>query len=130
MNFPESLKYTKEHEWLKIEKDGTALIGITDYAQSELGDIVYVEVDLAENEEAEQEDEFGVVEAVKTTSALYMPVAGEILEINSKLEDKPELINSSPYDEGWIIKIKLTDTSQINDLMSVEEYSALVKEAS
>lgn len=130
MNFPESLKYTDDHEWLKVEADGTASVGITDYAQSELGDIVYVEVDMDEGDEVEKGEEFGVVEAVKTTSALLMPVTGEILEINPKLEDDPDLINSSPYDEGWIIKIKLTDASQTEELMSSEEYKALVKEAS
>lgn len=120
-NIPESLKYTKDHEWIKVEGD-TATIGITDYAQGELGDIVYVEVE-TEGETLAKEDIFGTVEAVKTVSDLFMPISGEVLEFNSSLESAPETVNSDPYGEGWMIKVKMSDTSEIDTLMSAEQYA-------
>lgn len=129
MNFPENLKYTKEHEWLLLNEDGTATIGITEFAQSELGDIVYVEVDTV-GETIEADEIFGTVEAVKTTSDLFMPVSGEILEFNPELDeaqgDNPGTINTDPYGTGWIVKIKPTDPAQIDDLLSAEQYGELI----
>jgi|TARA_B100000780_G_scaffold145603_1_gene101721 glycine cleavage system H protein len=124
MSFPLDLKYTKDHEWLKIDGD-IAIVGITSFAQGELGDIVYVDVD-TEGEELEQEAVFGSVEAVKTVSDLFMPMNGEVLEYNSLLEDNPELINTDPYGDGWIIKISISDHSAINHLLSSEDYQKLV----
>jgi len=124
MNIPENLKYTKDHEWVKIEGD-VATIGITSFAQSELGDIVFVEVD-TEGEDLEVEEVFGTIEAVKTVSDLFMPINGEVKEFNEALEDTPELINSSPYDEGWIIKSTISDSSDLDDLLSSEEYKNLI----
>ena len=124
MNIPENLKYTKDHEWVKIEGD-IATIGITSFAQSELGDIVFVEVD-TEGEELEVEEVFGTIEAVKTVSDLFMPINGEVTDFNEELEDAPELINSSPYDEGWIIKSTISDSSDLDDLLSSEEYKNLI----
>ena len=120
MNFPEELKYTKDHEWIKIDGD-TATIGITDYAQGELGDIVYVEVE-TEGEELDQNEVFGTIEAVKTVSDLFLPVAGEVLELNEELEDAPENVNEDPYGKGWIIKLKISDSSQLEELLSAEDY--------
>lgn len=120
MNFPEGLYYSKEHEWVKVNGD-EAIIGITDFAQSELGDIVYVEVDTV-GETIAVNEVFGTIEAVKTVSDLFMPVSGEILELNSDLEDDPESINSDPYNKGWIIKIKLSDSAQLDALMKVDVY--------
>ncbi len=124
MNIPEELKYTKDHEWIRIEGD-TAVIGITDFAQSELGDIVYVEVETVD-ETLDQEEVFGTVEAVKTVSDLFLPLSGEITEFNEKLEDEPELVNSDPYGEGWMIKMKFSDDSQIQGLLNSEAYKELV----
>lgn len=124
MNFPENLKYTKDHEWVSVEGD-TATIGVTDFAQSELGDIVFVEVE-TEGETLEQDDVFGTIEAVKTVSDLFLPVSGEILEFNAALEDAPELVNSDPYGEGWIAKVKMSDVAQAETLLSAEDYKALV----
>lgn len=128
MNFPENLKYTKEHEWIRIDGD-VAYVGITDFAQSELGELVYVEVDTV-GQTVSKDDIFGTVEAVKTTSDLYMPVSGEILEFNSMLDesdgDNPGLINSDPYGDGWIVKIKLTDSSQLDELLDATAYTELV----
>jgi glycine cleavage system H protein len=124
MNVPSTLKYTKDHEWIRIEGD-EAVIGITDFAQSELGDIVFVEVE-TEGEEINVEEVFGSVEAVKTVSDLFMPLNGEVLEFNSELEDAPEKVNEDPYNEGWMIKIKIFDTSQIDCLLSAEEYINLI----
>jgi len=124
MNFPTELKYSKEHEWLKVEGD-TATIGITAFAQKELGDIIFVDID-ALGDTIEQNEIFGSVEAVKTVSDLFMPISGEIIEINDVLKDQPELVNSKPYDDGWMIKIKITDTSQIDTLLSSEAYQALI----
>jgi glycine cleavage system H protein len=124
MNFPEELKYTKDHEWLRVEEDNV-YVGITDFAQGELGDIVFVDVD-TEGEELEKEEVFGSVEAVKTVSDLFMPINGEVLAFNEKLEDEPQLINSDPYGEGWIIKISASDINELNSLLSAESYKELV----
>ena len=124
MNIPENLKYTKDHEWIIVDGD-TATIGITDFAQSELGDIVFVEVD-TEGETLDSEEVFGTVEAVKTVSDLFMPLKGKVIEFNKNLEDSPELINSSPYEDGWIIKSTVSDVSEIDSLLSAEEYKNLI----
>jgi glycine cleavage system H protein len=129
MSVPQNLKFTKEHEWILINGDGTATIGITDFAQGELGDIVYVEVDTV-GESVEKDAIFGTVEAVKTTSDLFMPVTGEVIEFNSDLgtdgADNPALINEDPYGNGWIIKVKISDEAQLADLLSADDYSALI----
>ena len=124
MNIPENLKYTKDHEWLKVE-DNVATIGITEFAQGELGDIVFVEVD-TEGESLDLEEVFGTIEAVKTVSDLFMPISGEVTEFNETLEDEPELINSSPYDKGWIVKVNIADVSELDSLLSAEEYINLI----
>ena len=124
MSFPNDVKYTKDHEWLRIEGN-EAYVGITHFAQSELGDIVFIDVD-TEGESLEKEEVFGSVEAVKTVSDLFMPVHGEVLEFNENLEDIPELINSDPYGEGWIIKVSISDSSELEDLLSSEDYQNLV----
>ena len=124
MKAPQDLKYTKDHEWVQIEND-IATVGITDFAQGELGDIVYIEVDsLGEN--LESESVFGTVEAVKTVSDLFMPLSGEIIEFNSELESSPELVNEDPYDSGWMIKIKLSDTNLTSHLLDSKQYKELV----
>lgn len=124
MNIPADLKYTKDHEWVKIEGN-TATIGITHFAQSELGDIVYVDVDTL-NETIEKEEVFGSVEAVKTVSDLFMPITGEIIEFNEALGDEPEKVNKDPYGEGWMIKISISDASQIDELLSASAYAELI----
>ena len=124
MNIPADLKYTKDHEWVKIEGD-VATVGITDFAQGELGDIVYVEVETVD-ETLDAEEVFGTVEAVKTVSDLFLPLSGEIIEFNESLEDEPEVVNTDPYGEGWMIKVKLSDASEVDTLMSAEDYKALV----
>lgn len=124
MSFPNDVKYTKDHEWLRIEGN-EAYVGITHFAQSELGDIVFIDVD-TEGESLEKEEVFGSVEAVKTVSDLFMPVNGEVLEFNENLEDNPELINSDPYGDGWIIKVSISDSSELEDLLSSEDYQNLV----
>lgn len=124
MNIPSDLKYTKDHEWIKIEGD-TATIGITDFAQSELGDIVYVEVETVD-ETLDAEEVFGTVEAVKTVSDLFLPLSGEITEFNESLEDEPEKVNSDPYGEGWMIKMKFSDATQVENLLSADDYKAIV----
>ena len=124
MNIPKELKYTEEHEWVKIE-DNTATVGITDFAQGELGDIVYLEIDTLDSEIATNEV-FGTVEAVKTVSDLFMPLSGKVIETNSELEDRPELVNEDPYGEGWIIKIDISDISESSSLLSFEDYKNLV----
>ncbi|MFT4753583.1 MAG: glycine cleavage system H protein [Salibacteraceae bacterium] len=124
MGVPAELKYTKDHEWIKIDGD-IATIGITDYAQGELGDIVYVEVD-TEGDTLDIEETFGTVEAVKTVSDLFMPLAGEVLEFNEALEDTPEMVNKDAYGEGWMVKIKITDTSQVSGLLDAAGYEALI----
>ncbi|MBK78871.1 MAG: glycine cleavage system protein H [Flavobacteriaceae bacterium] len=124
MNIPADLKYTKDHEWVKIEND-IATVGITDFAQGELGDIVYIEVDsLGEN--LESESVFGTVEAVKTVSDLFMPLSGEIIEFNSELESSPELVNEDPYNSGWMIKIKLSDANSASNLLDSKQYKDLI----
>ena len=124
MNIPEDLKYTKDHEWVKIEGD-EAVVGITDFAQSELGDIVFVEVE-TEGDTIDQEEVFGSVEAVKTVSDLFMPLSAEILSFNSELEDTPEVVNTDPYGEGWMIRIKISDNSELDSLLSAEQYKELI----
>ncbi len=124
MNIPAQLKYTKDHEWISIDGD-VATVGITDFAQGELGDIVYVEVETLD-ETLEIEEIFGTVEAVKTVSDLFLPLSGEIIEFNSALEDEPEKVNSDPYGDGWMIKIKFSDASQIDGLLSADAYKELV----
>ncbi len=124
MNLPESLKYTKDHEWVKIEGN-IAIVGITEFAQSELGDIVFVEID-TEDEDLEKEEVFGTIEAVKTVSDLYMPVAGKIIEVNENLESQPELVNKEPYDGGWMVKIEIKDLKELDTLINADEYQALI----
>ena len=124
MNIPADLKYTKDHEWVRVEGD-TATVGVTDYAQSELGDIVYIEIE-TEGDSLDQEEVFGTVEAVKTVSDLFMPVSGEVVEVNGSLADNPETVNNDPYGDGWMIKIKLSDTSQLDELLSADDYKAEV----
>lgn len=124
MNIPSELKYTKDHEWVKIDGD-IATVGITDFAQSELGDIVYVEVETLD-ETLDREEVFGTVEAVKTVSDLFLPLSGEIVEFNEALEDEPEKVNSDPYGDGWMVKIKLSEPSEVEELMSADDYKALI----
>ncbi len=124
MNIPAELRYTKDHEWVKIDGD-IATIGITDYAQGELGDIVYVEIETV-GETLEAEEVFGTVEAVKTVSDLFMPVSGEILEFNDGLESDPELVNTDPYGKGWMIKVKVSDPAQVNGLLTAAAYADLI----
>ncbi len=129
MNVPENLKYTNEHEWIRVEDDGVIVVGITDFAQGELGELVYVEVETV-GEEIEKDEMFGTVEAVKTTSDLFMPVSGEVIEFNSELDetegDNPALINSDPYGEGWLVKIKVKDMEDVENLLSAEDYKAMI----
>lgn len=120
MNIPENLKYTKDHEWVKIDGD-TATVGVTDFAQEQLGDVVFVEVE-TEGESLNKGDVFGTIEAVKTVSDMYMPISGEVSEVNAKLEDAPETVNEDPYGEGWMIKIKIDNTDELNDLLSADDY--------
>ncbi len=124
MNIPAELKYTKDHEWVRVEGD-VATVGVTDYAQSELGDIVYIEIE-TEGDTLDQEEVFGTVEAVKTVSDLFMPISGEVVEVNSSLADAPETVNSDAYGGGWMIKIKISDTTQLDELLSAEDYKAEV----
>tara|TARA_B100000683_G_scaffold4792_1_gene5148 strand:+ start:622 stop:1002 length:381 start_codon:yes stop_codon:yes gene_type:complete len=124
MNVPENLKYTKDHEWVAIDGE-VATVGITDFAQRELGDIVYVEVETLD-EVLDQNEVFGTVEAVKTVADLFMPLSGEVVEVNDTLEDSPESVNSSAFEDGWMIKIKLTEPAQIDELMDAEAYKALI----
>ena len=123
MNIPEELKYTEEHEWIRLEGN-IATVGITDFAQSELGDIVYIEVDTLDSE-INSNDVFGTVEAVKTVSDLFMPMTGEIIEVNQKIIDNPELVNSDPYGEGWMIKIKIFDSNEVEDLLDLKSYEEI-----
>ncbi len=124
MNFPTDLKYTKDHEWIRVDGE-VAYVGITDYAQSELGEIVYVDI-TTEGETVAKEEVFGTVEAVKTVSDLFMPVGGEVLEVNPELEDKPELVNEDAYGKGWLIKVSVNDPSELDSLMSAEEYQQTI----
>jgi len=124
MNTAENCKFSKDHEWIRLEGD-VALVGISEFAQGELGDIVFIEVETI-GEDLEKDAVFGSVEAVKTVSDLFMPVAGHVLEFNQKLNDSPELVNSDPYGEGWIVKVKVSNTEQLNELMNSEAYSAFI----
>ncbi len=125
MNIPENLKYTKDHEWIRVEGE-EAYVGITDYAQGELGDIVFIEIE-TEGEELEKEEVFGTIEAVKTVSDMFMPIAGEVLEVNEKLEESPQVVNTDAYGDGWLIKIKITEPSEINELLDATAYKALLE---
>ncbi len=125
MNFPEDLKYTREHEWVRDNGDGTVTVGITDFAQSELGDIVFVEIDENDDEIA-KDDPFGTVEAVKTVSELYMPVTGKVTEVNNKLEDEPEVVNEDPYGEGWMVKVAVSNKEELDELLTSEQYQEII----
>jgi len=129
MNTPDNLKYTKEHEWVRLEEEGIVVVGITDFAQSELGELVYIEVDTV-GDHVDKDEVFGTVEAVKTTSDLFMPVSGEVLEFNPEIDesegDDPALLNSDPYGKGWIVKIKLSNESELDSLLSAEEYTKVI----
>lgn len=124
MNVPDNLKYTKDHEWLRVEGDH-AFVGITDFAQGELGDVVFIEIE-TEGETLDREEVFGTIEAVKTVSDLFMPVGGEIIELNTDLEENPDLVNNDPYNKGWMIKIKVSDPSEIDELLSAEAYKDII----
>ncbi|MGB5988551.1 MAG: glycine cleavage system protein GcvH [Marinifilaceae bacterium] len=124
MNVPANLKYTKDHEWVRVEGD-VAFIGVTDFAQSQLGDIVFVEIE-TEGEEVEKEEVFGTIEAVKTVSDLLMPATAEVLEMNPRLEDEPELVNKDPYGDGWMIKVSVADASQYDSLLTAEQYKEII----
>mgnify|MGYP006193385337 CR=1 FL=1 len=125
MNFPADLRYTSEHEWIKMIDDSTALVGITDFAQGELGDIVYVEIE-TQGEDVEENGIFGTIEAVKTVSDLFSPVAGKVIEVNPALENSPELVNNDPYGEGWLIKLEVTNPSDLDNLLDVDAYKAII----
>jgi len=126
MNIPSNLKYTKDHEWIRVEGE-FAFVGITDFAQGELGDIVYLEIETV-GETLAKEEVFGTIEAVKTVSDLFMPVSGEILEMNESLNDAAELVNTDPYEKGWLIKIKPTDASELDELLTADQYAAMIGE--
>ncbi len=126
MNIPNELRYTKDHEWVKAES-GVAIVGITDFAQGELGDIVFVEIE-TEGESLGKDEVFGTIEAVKTVSDMFMPLSGEVLEVNPKLDDTPDIVNRDPYGEGWMIKIKIDDASEIDGLLTAEQYNDLVNQ--
>ena len=125
MNFPEELKYTKEHEWIRVEGN-EGVIGITEYATSELGDVVFVEIE-TEGESLKKDATFGTIEAVKTVSDLFMPVSGKVLEVNSKLEDTPEIVNQDPYGDGWLIRIKIENKDELDDLLSADDYKGEIE---
>ncbi len=125
MNIPENLKYTKDHEWIRVEGE-EAYVGITDYAQGELGDIVFLEIE-TEGEDLAKEEVFGTIEAVKTVSDMFMPVSGEVVEVNEKLEETPEIVNKDPYGEGWLIKVKLTNTAELDELLDAAAYKNLLE---
>jgi glycine cleavage system H protein len=124
MNIPDDLKYTEEHEWIRVEGD-EIVVGVTDFAQGELGDVVFIELE-TEGEDLSRGDTFGTIEAVKTVSDLYMPVDGRVVKVNPALEDTPELVNSEPFGEGWMIRIKLSDPSQLDDLIPADKYSTMI----
>jgi len=124
MNVPENLKFTKDHEWIRVEGD-TAIIGVTDFAQGELGDIVFIEVE-TEGETLDKEEVFGTIEAVKTVSDMFMPLSGEVLESNAELEDAPDLVNSDPYGKGWIVKIQMNDSAELEELLTADQYKELL----
>ena len=125
MKIPADLKYTQDHEWIRVERD-VAVVGVTDFAQGELGDVVFVEIE-TEGEDLEKGETFGTVEAVKTVSDLFMPVGGEVAEVNGALEDEPELVNKDPYGEGWMIKIKINDQAELEDLLSAHDYKKMIE---
>ena len=124
MNIPDNLKYTEDHEWIKIDGD-EIYVGITDFAQGELGDIVYIEIETT-GENLDREAVFGTVEAVKTVSDLFMPISGEVLEVNEKLESNPDVVNKDPYGDGWMVKISVQDAAELNDLLSAEQYKEVI----
>ena len=124
MNIPENLKYTKDHEWIKVEGN-LAIIGVTDYAQTELGDIVFIEIETVD-EVLEKEEVFGTIEAVKTVSDLFMPVSGKVLKVNPKLESNPELVNKDPYGDGWMVQAEIQNATELNDLLSAAQYKELI----
>jgi len=124
MNVPENLFYTKDHEWLRVEGD-MGYVGVTDFAQGELGDIVFIEIETV-GETLEKEEVFGTIEAVKTVSDMFMPVSGEILELNPALEESPDVVNKDPYGKGWMVKLKLSDPAQVKELLSAEQYKAIL----
>lgn len=125
MNFPEDLRYTEEHEWIKLGDNNIATIGITEFAQGELGDIVYIEIE-SEGESFEANEVFGSIEAVKTVSDLFLPVAGKVIEVNPSLEDAPESVNNAPYEDGWLIKMEVNDPADVEKLLSVDAYKSLI----
>lgn len=129
MKFPSELKYSKTHEWVRLEKKNQAVIGITDYAQNELGDIVYLELP-EEDDEIEKDSAFGVIESTKATEDLYSPVSGRVIEVNTPLLDSPEVINEDPYVDGWLIRVELSDLSELDDLMTAEDYQKYLEEIS
>ncbi|MCT4637107.1 MAG: glycine cleavage system protein GcvH [Bacteroidales bacterium] len=125
MNVPQDLKYTKDHEWIRVEGD-EAVIGVTDFAQGELGDVVFVEIE-TEGETLDKEEVFGTIEAVKTVSDMFMPIAGEVIEVNPVLEDTPDIVNKDPFGEGWMIKLKITNPAELDELLSAEQYAEVIK---
>jgi glycine cleavage system H protein len=129
MTYPHDLRFTREHEWLRVEEGKTALVGITDYAAEQLGEIVFVDLPV-EGEELKKDESFGAVESTKTVSDLFAPVSGKVLEVNSPLKDSPETINDDPYNEGWLVRIEIYDESEIGELMTAEEYAEYVKNQS
>jgi glycine cleavage system H protein len=124
MNIPENLKYTKDHEWIRVEGN-TGYVGITDYAQNELGDIVFIEIETVD-ETLDKEEVFGTIEAVKTVSDLFMPISGKVVKLNPKLEDSPELVNSDPYGEGWMVQVNIANPAELNNLLSASQYKELI----
>jgi glycine cleavage system H protein len=124
MNVPANLKYTKDHEWIKVDGNN-AVIGVTDFAQGQLGDVVFIEIE-TQGETLAKEEVFGTIEAVKTVSDMFMPVAGEVIEINPKLSESPDVVNKDPYGDGWMIKIKMTDPSQLNELLTPDQYKEII----
>lgn len=127
LKIPTELFYTKDHEWIRKESDGFAYIGVTDFAQSSLGDIVYIDLEFQEGDKVEKEEVFGSIEAVKTVSDLIMPVSGEIIEINEDLNDMPDMVNNSAYDEGWILKIKISDEKEFDELLDSVAYKDIIE---
>jgi len=127
MNIPSNLKYTKDHEWIKDEGNGIATVGVTDFAQTQLGDIVFIEIE-TQGETLAKEEVFGTIEAVKTVSDMFMPVGGEVLEVNPKVTEQPDIVNKDPYGEGWMIKIRMTNPAELNDLLTPEKYKELINE--
>ncbi len=124
MNVPANLKYTKDHEWIKVD-GSNAVVGVTDFAQGQLGDVVFIEIETL-GETLDKEEVFGTIEAVKTVSDMFMPIAGEIIEINPKLTETPDVVNKDPYGDGWMVKIKMTNPAQLNELLSPEQYKELI----